>query len=71
MRDTTHEVRDHRELLKQVARRAAAALLLESQAGQLFDAIVTGASKKGTRVRVFTPPVRWRLERGFIDFVRG
>ncbi|HEX4962390.1 MAG TPA: RNB domain-containing ribonuclease [Thermoanaerobaculia bacterium] len=46
-------------------RKSAAALLLENRVGESFDAIVTGASDKGTWVRVFHPPVEGRLERGF------
>ena len=45
--------------------KSAAALLLESRIGEQFDAIVTGASEKGTWVRLFRPPVEGRLERGF------
>jgi exoribonuclease-2 len=39
-------------------------MLLESRIGERFDAIVTGASEKGTWVRVFHPPVEGRLIRG-------
>ena len=46
-------------------RKSSAALLLESRIGARFDAIVTGASEKGTWVRVFHPPVEGKLERGF------
>jgi exoribonuclease-2 len=46
-------------------RKSAAALLLSSRIGELFDAIVTGASEKGTWVRIFQPPIEGRLERGF------
>ena len=46
-------------------RKSAAALLLSGRIGESFDAIVTGASEKGTWVRVFRPPVEGRLERGF------
>ena len=41
--------------------KAAAAILLESQIGKEFDAIVTGASAKGTWVRILHPPVEGRL----------
>jgi exoribonuclease-2 len=44
--------------------KSAAALLLSGRIGESFDAIVTGASAKGTWVRVFSPPVEGRLERG-------
>ncbi len=45
-------------------RKSAAALLLEPRIGERFDAIVTGASPKGTWVRLFRPPVEGRVERG-------
>ncbi len=41
--------------------KSAAALLLESKIGQHFDAIVTGASDKGTWVRLLTIPVEGRV----------
>ena len=47
------------------ARKSAAALLLESQTGHLFDAIVTGASEKGTYVRTIAPPAEGRVVHGF------
>ena len=46
-------------------RKSAAALLLEQRIGERFDAIVTGASEKGTWVRVFEPPVEGKLVHGF------
>jgi exoribonuclease-2 len=46
-------------------RKSAAALLLESRIGEKFDAIVTGASPKGTWVRIFQPPVEGKLVKGF------
>jgi VacB/RNase II family 3'-5' exoribonuclease len=46
-------------------RKSAAALWLSSRIGERFDAVVTGASAKGTWVRVGAPPVEGRLERGF------
>ena len=47
-------------------RKSAAALLIQSRVGDTFDAIVTGASEKGTWVRTFRHPVvEGRLERGF------
>jgi exoribonuclease-2 len=44
--------------------KSAAALLLEGRQGEQFDAIVTGASEKGTWVRISHPLVEGRLERG-------
>ncbi|MBS0578626.1 MAG: RNB domain-containing ribonuclease [Proteobacteria bacterium] len=46
-------------------RKSAAAMLLESRIGQRFDAIVTGASDKGTWVRIMQPLAEGRLMRGF------
>ena len=45
--------------------KSAAALLLESRIGEQFDAIVTGASEKGTWVRLLTMPVEGRVVHGF------
>ena len=45
--------------------KSAAALLLESRIGERFEAIVTGASEKGTWVRLPHPPVEGRLVSGF------
>ena len=45
-------------------RKVAAALLLDEKIGQVFDAIVTGASEKGTFARVIKPPVDGRIMRG-------
>lgn len=45
--------------------KSAAALLLESRIGERFDAIVTGASEKGTWARLFTIPVEGRIVREF------
>ncbi len=45
--------------------KSAAALLLESRIGEQFDALVTGASDKGTWARLLTLPVEGRVVRGF------
>jgi exoribonuclease-2 len=45
-------------------RKSAAALLLESRVGDRFEAVVTGASEKGTWVRVLAPPVEGKLVHG-------
>jgi VacB/RNase II family 3'-5' exoribonuclease len=46
-------------------RKSAAALLLRARIGETFEAFVTGASAKGTWVRVLHPPVEGRVVRGF------
>jgi exoribonuclease-2 len=56
---------DDANKVERLVRKSAAALLLESSIGQRFDAIVTGASEKGTWVRLFHPPVEGKLMRGF------
>ena len=45
--------------------KSAAALLLESKIGEQFDALVTGASSKGTWVRLLHMPVEGKLVQGF------
>jgi exoribonuclease-2 len=45
-------------------RKAAAAMVLEHRLGEVFDAIVTGASPKGTWVRLQHPIVEGRLAPG-------
>jgi exoribonuclease II len=42
-------------------RKSAAAMVMQSRVGQQFDAIVTGASNKGTFVRVTAPPIEGKL----------
>jgi VacB/RNase II family 3'-5' exoribonuclease len=48
---------------RQVAK-SAAALLLEGRIGERFDAIVTGATPKGTWVRISRPAVEGKVVRG-------
>ena len=45
--------------------KSAAALLLESRINEHFDALVTGASEKGTWVRLIDVPVEGKLVSGF------
>lgn len=52
------------KVVRQVTK-SAAAILLESRIGEQFDAVVTGASEKGTWVRLLNPPIEGRLEIGF------
>jgi len=42
-------------------RKSAAAMVVQSRIGETFDAIVTGASNKGTFVRVMSPPIEGKL----------
>lgn len=60
----TQKEDDVKKVERQVDK-SAAALLLSSQIGAQFDAIVTGASAKGTFVRVTAPPVEGKLVGGF------
>ncbi len=46
-------------------RKSAAALLLQRRIGEQFEALVTGASDKGTWVRISRPLAEGRLLRGF------
>ena len=45
--------------------KSAAALLMEPRTGEKFDAFVTGASAKGTWVRLLHPPIEGKLVSGF------
>ena len=58
------EMEDEARKVERRVKKAAAALVLGGRVGEEFDAIVTGAAKKGTWVRLFAPPVEGRLERG-------
>jgi exoribonuclease-2 len=59
------EEEDAAKKVERQVTKSAAAMLLESRIGEQFDAIVTGASDKGTWVRLLHPPVEGRLESGF------
>ena len=50
--------------VERLVRKAAAALWMSGRIGDEFEAIVTGASTKGTWVRLRNPPVEGRVERG-------
>jgi VacB/RNase II family 3'-5' exoribonuclease len=51
--------------------KSAAAMLLAPRIGRQFDAIVTGASDKGTWVRLSSPPVEGKLESGYAGLQVG
>jgi exoribonuclease-2 len=59
------EEEDAAKKVERQVTKSAAAMLLESKIGEQFDAIVTGASDKGTWVRILHPPIEGRLESGF------
>lgn len=51
--------------------KSAAAMLLGSRIGARFEGIVTGASEKGTWVRIENPPAEGRVVKGFQGFDVG
>ncbi len=55
---------DVKKLERQVEK-SANAILLESRIGEEFDAIVSGASPKGTWIRLFHPHVEGKLVKGY------
>ena len=60
----TQKEDDANKVERQVGK-SAAAMVVGSRIGEQFDAIITGASVKGTWVRVFQPPVDGKLVQGF------
>jgi exoribonuclease-2 len=59
------EEEDAAKKVERQVTKSAAAIVLESRIGEQFDAVVTGASDKGTWVRLLNPPIEGRLEIGF------
>ncbi len=51
--------------VERTVRKAAAACMLSGREGEQFDGVVTGASEKGTWVRIFRPPIEGKLVRGW------
>ncbi len=58
------EQEDHATKVERRVRKSAAAMLLSSHVGERFDAFVTGASPKGTYVRIAHPAAEGKLVRG-------
>ena len=58
------EQEDAANKVERLVRKSAGALLLETRIGERFDGVVTGASEKGTWVRIFRPPVEGKVVRG-------
>ncbi len=50
--------------VERLVKKAAAALWMSGRVGDAFDGVVTGASAKGTWVRLNAPPVEGKLEQG-------
>ncbi len=59
------EAEDAAKKVERQVSKSAAALLLASKIGEQFDGIITGASNKGTYVRLLHPHVEGRLVSGF------
>ena len=59
------EKEDAAKKVERQVEKSAAALVLESRINQVFDAVVTGASAKGTWVRLLHPPVEGKVISGF------
>ncbi len=59
------ENEDAAKKVERQVRKSAAAMVLESRINERFDGIVTGASAKGTWVRLLHPPIEGRLVSGF------
>jgi exoribonuclease-2 len=55
------EREDAENKVERTVRKTAAALLLSDDVGDSFDAIVTGASPKGTYVRTISPPAEGKV----------
>lgn len=59
------EKEDAAAKVERQVQKSAAALLLARRVGEQFDAIVTGASEKGTWVRILQPATEGKVVRGY------
>ena len=69
-RHCTEQANNAAKVERQV-RKSAAALLLGGRTGDRFEGLVTGASDKGTYVRVVDPPVEGRVVQDYSGFDVG
>jgi exoribonuclease-2 len=58
------EMENHARKFERTMRKVAAATFLSRRIGETFDAIVTGATPKGTFVRLVSPPAEGRVVSG-------
>jgi exoribonuclease-2 len=65
------EREDAENRVERTIRKTAAALILSDDIGKTFDAIVTGASSKGTFVRTIRPPAEGMVVRNHQGFDVG
>jgi exoribonuclease-2 len=65
------EAEDAAQKVERQLTKSAAAILLASRIGEKFDAIITGASDRGTWVRLLHPPVEGRLDSGDLGLAVG